>query len=108
VLAAVVTGANVPNHQLVEHTLDSTSTHYPKSLKRQEQFLICDKAYASYRLSDRLKAKYGRVTMITMVKTGNRPPNKTYTTHAADAMLRKRHIIENCIGSLKRSECIRE
>lgn len=98
ILGCVLTGANEPDISLTDPTLEDVSD----TVKQKSKFLVGDKGYASYQLSDHLVSKYGRIRLITMVKKGNRPPNVTCTTKRAKHLLEKRHVIENAFASIKR------
>ena len=92
--------------KLVDDTLDSIpfDLHRLRRNRRsriRQTYLIADKAYSSYALSDRMETRNIRL-IVSKKKNSKRFVNKFSSTASARKKLAKRCTVEHCFGSMKR------
>jgi transposase len=86
--------------KVVETTLDSVPFDLQKMRKRKATYLIADKAYASYKLSNCLEKR--KLRLVTDRKKRQRHTNHVCGRQMAKDKLKRRYIVEHAFGIMKR------
>jgi len=106
VVGSVMAPSNVSDISLTEATIESIPTVITARRNRNLSYLVADKGYSSYNLSQRLDHRY-KLRLIAPVKNNHRPANPTCRSCRGLKMLKGRHIVENTMSNLKQFKRVR-
>jgi len=106
VVGSVMAPSNISDISLTEPTINSIPKDVTTRKSRNLSYLVADKGYSSYNLSERLQTNHN-IRLVAPVKSKHRPSNKTCTTILGRKLLQKRHVVENTMSNLKRFKRIR-